>query len=223
VSDVLNIISSLVALVGFAAAAAMSVVLAVRLGKKRSPIVYVSAALAFALLALVSLSNLLEYAGVTTALDTVEDNAELLFFPLLILCAFGIEAQALIDERARAARVLQQQNDMLMSIVDTTPVGIMIVTPNGQIIFANEPARNMLGVYEELPTGVLRHAKWSMTDVDGRPAALNEMVGIERITNARRVLRFPDGTKQQFIFSATPMNDATESLGGAVVALEAIG
>jgi hypothetical protein len=62
-----------------------------------------------------------------------------------------------------------------------------------------------------------------MTDVDGRPATLGELVGVEKIANARRIVRFPDGTKQQFIFSATPMNDATENLGGAVVALEAIG
>lgn len=180
-------------------------------------------AAAMGLYLFVSLSNFAEYSGVTSHFDLYEDYAELLFVPLLVLASFASESQLLLDERSQSAALLQQQNDLLMNIVDTSPVGIMIVSPGGHITFANDPARNMLSIYEERATGQLVHAAWTMVDPNGEETSLDALVSTEPVTGARRVINFPDGRRQQFLFSVTPMNDATASLGGAVVAVEAAG
>jgi PAS domain-containing protein len=170
----------------------------------------------------VGVSNMLQYAGITETLDLFEDYAELLFAPLLILAAAATEAQIRLDDRTHAASLLQQQNDLLMNIVDTSPVGIMIVAPGGHITFANDPARNMLGIAESPDTGMLTHPAWTLADADGHDAPLGDLVAGRPVSGARRVLTWPDARRQQFMFSVTPMNDATASLGGAVIAVEAI-
>jgi PAS domain-containing protein len=179
-------------------------------------------AAAMALYTFVGFSNVLQYAGITEALDLFEDYAELLFAPLLILAAAATEAQIRLDERSHSASLLQQQSDLLMNIVDTTPVGIMIVAPGGHITFANDPARRMLGITESADTGMLTHQAWTLTDPGGRDAPLQDLVGHTPISGARRVLTWPDGRRQQFMFSVTPMGDATSALGGAVIAVESV-
>jgi PAS domain-containing protein len=177
---------------------------------------------AMGLYAFVGLSNVLEYSGVTSALDLIEDYAELLFVPLLILASYATEAQMRLDERAHAGNLLQQQNDLLLNIVDTTPVGIMIVAPGGHITFANDPARNMLSIAMDHDTGMLAHPDWHLSSPEGGEVPLDSLVSGQAVSGARRILTWPDGRRQQFMFSVTPMNDATKTLGGAVVAFEAV-
>ncbi len=189
-------------------------------GRSRTPLIALAAAMA--LYTFVGFSNVVQYAGITDALDLFEDYAELLFAPLLILAAAATEAQIRLDERSHSANMLQQQNDLLMDIVDTSPVGIMIVAPGGHITFANDPARHMLGIAESPDTGMLTHPAWTLVDAEGGAAPLENLAGDQRISGARRIMTWPDGRRQQFMFSVTPMSDASSSLGGAVVAVEAV-
>jgi PAS domain-containing protein len=213
-------ITSFVTVAAFAAAAVISLVLLVRRPPTHSPMPYIAFAMAMTLYALVAASNFFQYSGITEYFDLYEDYAELLFAPLLVLAAYGVEAQSTIDERSRSAALVQQQVDLLMAVIDTSPVGIMIVAQGGHVTFANDPARNLLHLEEDPSTGLIRHAAWTMTDVTGAPTSLGDLVGREPTHGARRLVTWPGGRSQQFLFNATPMNDSDASLGGAVVAVE---
>lgn len=213
-------IASLVTVAAFTAAALVGLVLLVKRPPTHSPMPYIAFAMAMTLYALVAASNFLQYSGITEYFDLYEDSAELLFAPLLVLAAYGVEAQSTIDERSRSAALVQQQVDLLMAVIDTSPVGIMIVAQGGHVTFANEPARNLLHLEEDQSTGLIRHAEWKMADVTGAPTSLGDLVGSEPTHGARRLVTWPDGRSKQFLFNATPMNDSNAALGGAVVAVE---
>lgn len=187
-------------------------------GGSSAPMLILAAA--FMLEAFIGFSNVLQYAGVTGALDLFEDFAEILFAPLVVFSLFATEVQLRLREQERASRVVQSEHDMLLSIVDTTPSGILIVAPGGHITFANEAARSMLGVAEDEGTGRLTAEAWEMTDESGAASSLGELLDAPEATGLKRAIVFPDGKRSALIFSVTTMGDHSSELGGAVVAVE---
>ncbi len=208
--------------VGFGVAAILAVrrVPARSSGRMRLPMV--ALALAMSMYCMTGVSDTLQYAGVTDRLDPYEDYAEILFVPLLLLAAFGDMTQERDAERARSARLLENQNELLVSVLETSPVGIMIVAPGGQVVFANEPARQLLRISEDPSTGRLVAAPSAMRTVQGTTTSLAEIVTRPPALGTRYVYEWRDGHKLQALLSVTPMSDRTAALGGAVVAVEAV-
>lgn len=94
---------------------------------------------------LVSFSNLLEHAGITSAFDVYEDFAEVLYVPLVAWAAYSrLSAERLLDAR-RAEETIRREHELLTHIVETTPAGILVVDTEGTVSFANEVAERILG------------------------------------------------------------------------------
>lgn len=187
-------------------------------GGSNAPMLILAAAMG--LEAFIGLSNFLQYSGITSSLDLLEDYAEILFAPLIVFTLVATETQLRLREQARAARVLQQEHDMLLNIVDTTPAGILIVAPGGHITFANDAAREMLGITEDADTGQLLPGMQAIVDEAGRESSLDELLAAEGAGPINRTLVFADGVRTDLRFTVTTMSDRTNALGGAVVGVE---
>lgn len=183
---------------------------------------------AMALYAMVGVSNTLEHLGVTAALDVYEDYMELLFVPLLAYAAHQAYMRSLLNERGRAFWALDRQHEMMLSVIDTVPCGIVIVDDTGRVTFANSAARRILMVSEDASTGTQRPADWVAVDADGSPQGSGEpgrLPAIASVTGSdvtQRIL-WPDGETTVLSVSSTTMLSQGGAPGGSVVAFEVVG
>lgn len=125
---------------------------------------------------------------------------------------------------AAAQRVAKASHDMLLGVVDTSPIGIVVVDPAGDITFANAYADSVLGhcdtefaskecVVKVVPAGASPepHARTFDVSLVGRPATseLWECVA-------------PDGTRTQIQLSARPYHGSSGAPTGSVVVFGSI-
>ena len=176
---------------------------------------------AMSLYAFVGVSNILEHAGITAFFDLYEDFAEILFVPALAYVASTMYQNQQIDSQQKAARVMRQQNDLLLNIVDTVPGGILVVGPTGAVTFANEGAERLLGMTSDSGGSVSITPSWTLLDPStGEETTLAQIASGGMLSRAPLVARWPDGTQSELVFSSTPMSAHGGELGGSIVAFE---
>jgi signal transduction histidine kinase len=104
--------------------------------------------------AFTAVSNVLEHARITAALDPYEDYIEILVFPLI---AYALhEAQVAVEafRRTQAEESLEREHAFLSTVMRISPVGAMIVDRDGRITFANQTAQDLLAL-RQLDDGTL--------------------------------------------------------------------
>jgi signal transduction histidine kinase len=97
-----------------------------------------------ALYAFVGASNVAEHAGISASLDAYEDYAEVLFVPLIAYILYSRSTAEQLAAARRAEHAIRSEHDLLMSVVETTPAGILVTDAAGLVSFANDEARRML-------------------------------------------------------------------------------
>lgn len=103
---------------------------------------------AMLLLAFVALSNSLQYLGVTASLDALEDYAEVLVFPLIAYATYVMHSVQQVSDMRMTTRVARAEHDLMLSIIDATPVALVVVDEQGHVTFANDLARSVLRIEE---------------------------------------------------------------------------
>lgn len=207
---------------------AFSVALIITLTHKvDSPLVtksvrYVFAA-AMALYVFVGVSNVLEHSGITAHFDAYEDYLELLMLPALAWVASTMYLNHQLDVQRGLARSMRQQTDLLLSIVDTVPGGIIVLDLAGGITFANEGAERILGLQSDAYGSVHLTPSWTLHDpMSGTAFTLADIVAAGLITRRSFIAEWPDRRATSLTLSATPMNRASGERDGSVVAFEDI-
>ncbi|MBN2840682.1 MAG: hypothetical protein JXP37_06995, partial [Coriobacteriia bacterium] len=99
---------------------------------------------ALGLLLFVSTSNVLEHAGITSVLDAYEDYAEVLFVPLVAYILYSRSTAEQLVAARTAENATRREHELLMSVVDTTPAGIMVADSSGDVRFSNDAARQLI-------------------------------------------------------------------------------
>lgn len=92
----------------------------------------------------VSISNVLEHSGIAPAFDEYEDYAEVLFVPLLAYVLYSRSAAERLLRATSAETEARHEHELMTSIVDTTPAGILLADAEGAIVFANARAMEIL-------------------------------------------------------------------------------
>jgi len=193
-----------------------------------SPLVTKSVRLVFAaamgLYVFVGVSNLLEHSGIAAVFDTYEDFAEILFIPAIAYVVSTMLQNQQLDTQAKTARLMRQQNDLLLNIVDTVPGGILVVGPTGTVTFANDGAEQLLGMTSDSGGSVRIEPSWTLVDTQtGTTTSLAQIASGGALARKPLTARWPDGTQTELVFSSTPMSAQGGELGGSVVAFEAAG
>jgi PAS domain S-box-containing protein len=80
-----------------------------------------------------------------------------------------------VTERKQLERELREEHDILTGILDTSPIGIAVVGPDGTLSFANEHAEQIYGrPREELDEFSHDDPRWDLVDEHGDPLADGE-------------------------------------------------
>lgn len=216
------VLADVVSFVAFAAALIMALTLRVESPLITKAVRYVFAA-AMGLYVLVGISNLLEHSGITSHFDAYEDYLELLFLPAMAWVASTMYLNDQLDAQRRLARTMRHQNDLLLSIVDTVPGGIIVLDLVGGITFSNEGAERILGLQSDTMGSVHLTPSWVLRDpMTGTELTLADIVTAGTITRRTFIAEWPDRRATSLMLSATPMSRANGEREGSVVAFEDI-
>ena len=207
---------------------AFSIALVVTLtAKTDSPLITRSVRFVFAaamgLYVLVGISNVLEIAGITAHFDRYEDYLELLFMPAIAWTASAIYLNRQIETQRRLARSMRSQNDLLLSIVDTVPGGIIVLDIAGGIAFSNQGAERILGLQSDTGGSLHLTPSWTLRNpLSGQNVTLSDIATAGIIVRRPYIAEWPDRRSTSLTLSATPMYGRDGEFEGSVVAFEDI-
>lgn len=212
-------VSDMISMLAFAVV--LGLVLALPLGPRARAIRVVKwlGVVLMSLYLFVGLSNTLQWTNVTSVLDPYEDYAKILFVPTIAYIVYALAAAQRLDLSRQAEKSLRQQHDLLESIVETSPTGIMVVEPDGLVSFANDRARELLEL--ESVDGAGRYTVGESVQMGSEPGqrrAAAEVLGefAER-GRAQGVTRFVERPGERTVaieISAKPLSEK----GGSVLA-----
>jgi diguanylate cyclase (GGDEF)-like protein/PAS domain S-box-containing protein len=135
---------------------------------------------------------------------------------------FGSE----IIERQRLEEVLQRELDLLARVMETSPVGILMLEPSGKIVIASEQAETMLGLmkteqgYSTPLWGIGNEAGNLITEQNQLWQQVIESK--QSVYNVHQTIVFADGHQLLVSINGSPIFDETEKLEGVVFTVEDI-
>jgi PAS domain S-box-containing protein len=153
--------------------------------------------------------------------------------PVILIYPLGTALLgALMVNRLRRERVdeaLQKERDLLGRITETSPVGITFVNRDGQIVFANQRAEQILGLTKDQITHHSYNAPiWNITTESGHPFPEDElpfqrvMKTAKPVFDLRHAIEWPEGTRVYLSINAAPLLDVGGRADGMVATLEDI-
>ncbi len=120
-----------------------------------------------------------------------------------------------------------RNSDLLDRILETSPVGIVVVEPSGTISLANGRAEDMLGLTrDEITSRTYTQPEWHITYDDGTPIRPDEHPVTRVLVTGKPVygfehwLELPDGTERWLSSNSAPVFDAEGEVDCVVVGLE---
>ena len=146
------------------------------------------------------------------------ENGELLY-------AFGL----MHDEtnRKEAENTLRRERDLLARIMETSPAGITVVDRDGQLVFANRKAEQVLGLRKDtLAQRSYNASEWRITDYDGHSFPDEQLPFVqvmrtgEAVFDVRHAIEWPDGRRVLLSINATPLFDDKGETDGMVASVE---
>ncbi|MCY3023350.1 MAG: PAS domain S-box protein [Planctomycetota bacterium] len=133
-----------------------------------------------------------------------------------------------VTERKRVEEALQESEERLARIVETTPDGIVVLDSEGRITFANAAAESILGLPRSaMLARTCTDPAWRITSVGGMPLP-DEKLPFAQVkqTNlpvyAEQAIERPDGSRVILEITAAPLHDGAGSFAGMVASLSDI-
>jgi PAS domain S-box-containing protein len=122
---------------------------------------------------------------------------------------------------------LQTQERLSNRIVAASPIAIVVYDVNGDVILANERAKELLGAaIEELDAAAYEEASWDLYDADGEYVTTEKLpsrrvIEGEEFRNEEHVVETGDGRRQSVFVYGAPLRDGDGVIDGAIIPFEA--
>ena len=164
--------------------------------------------------------NLLSIAGLSTELlGEVEAYAEVLFPILALFTLFSSYSNQQMRDIKRAQRAMQASQALTSEIIDLAPAGILLLNQAGQIVFANETARDILDLHDDPDTCDVVTADWTVTCADGgENPDFSGLLGHDIGKPVRCKVMWPSGWVIEIDVSTQQMGSSQDSLPRGYVA-----
>jgi PAS domain S-box-containing protein len=134
-----------------------------------------------------------------------------------------------ITELINAQNILQKEKDLLNLIVETSPTGITLVDKEGNIIFANSEAENILGINKnQIKKRVYNDPSWEIESIDGSPFPENNLPfnivknTLKPVYNVKHAIKFPDSRRVLLSINSSPMLTENGEFDGIVCSIQDI-
>lgn len=157
------------------------------------------------------------------ALDPVVTSIEMLWVPLILFGVYALYSQQQLADSIDARHAVVRASEMLESVMDTAPAGIIVLNDVGAITFANPEARRLLDMDEELGASA-PDPGWSVHVGDepdrtaDRRGDFRDLLGPDPLLNAAVTVSWPNGWRRRLVVNTTPFADEAGAVNGAVAA-----
>ncbi len=148
---------------------------------------------------------------------------------ITVLLIFIIFLDRNIKKRKNVERELQRERDLMGSIMETSPMGILVMDQQGKIIFANDQAARVHGVSSDEMIGRMHSDPiWKITAHDGSPfpaerLAFNRVMKIRNaVLDIRNAIHWTDGRRVLLSINASPLFGADGDIQKVVSTVEDI-
>ncbi|MBD3306519.1 PAS domain S-box protein [candidate division KSB3 bacterium] len=132
-----------------------------------------------------------------------------------------------IDERRRAEEKLRREHDFIARITEMSPVGIVMISPEGHIVLSNQRATHILGLTkDEIAQRSYNTPEWRITDYEGRAFPDKQLPFRQVITtgqpvsDVRHAIEWPDGRRVLLSVNAAPIFDERGQIDGIIATVE---
>jgi PAS domain-containing protein len=197
-----SITEDILPLLGFTAAFVVLLLVPVRPGGtfSRSAKVFFAASILCYLLSTAA-SILAHPELMPTAFDPVVNSIELMWVPFMLFGVYSLYAHQRLVDAVSAQRGVIHASEMLESIVETTPAGIVVLNDAGQITFANGEARRLLDIEDDVSSTLTSPGCTVRVCEDGGAGEpmpdFSELLRPEPLTDALVVVEWPSGWRRR--------------------------
>jgi len=133
-----------------------------------------------------------------------------------------------VTDRVEAQQNLQRERDLTEAIMNTSVAALVIVDADGDILFANDRAGEILGRAPDVLRGTPHTELGTLADLDGdeRPPDdwpfSNILAEEEPVSGERYMFERPDGTVRYLSVNGAPLRDSTGNVRQVVFSIEDI-
>jgi PAS domain S-box-containing protein len=134
-----------------------------------------------------------------------------------------------ITDRRQAEEALRRERDLVAQLMETSPISITMAGRDGEIIFANARAEEVLGLSRaEITSRTYDAPDWRIADIDGGPFAESElpfrrvMATKKPVYDVRHAVEWPDGRRRILSINGAPLLDPSGDIERVVFAIEDI-
>ena len=132
-----------------------------------------------------------------------------------------------INSLKSSREALKKERDLVAKIMETSPVGITMVSSEGRISFANTQAEKILGIArQEIAERTYNAPGWRITDLEGEPFP-EEKLPFRQVLdtgkpvfNVRHAVEKPDGQTAYLSINSAPLFDERGRIDGMVSTIE---
>ncbi len=140
-----------------------------------------------------------------------------------------MSALADITEQKTAEEALARERALLRKVMETSPVGIVVLDRRGEILFANAFSEQLLGLERSRISGRTYNApEWEISSVEGDPFPEEKlpfrrvMDSGEPVFDVRHAVSRPDGARVFLSVNAAPLREEDGEVTGVVTVMEDI-
>jgi PAS domain-containing protein len=168
-------------------------------------------------------SILTHFMTIPAAVQTIVDDVEVLWIPFILFGVYSMYARQQLNDAYAAQQSVEQTSEMMESIVETTPAGIVVLDATGWITFANSAARRLLDLEEDPDLCSVRTPGW-LVRCGETPAATEPRSDFRDLVTALPVeglpitVEWPNGWKRRLSVNSEPVRSGDGQVTGAIVA-----
>ncbi len=134
-----------------------------------------------------------------------------------------------ITERKTAETDLKKKNDLIIKLMETSPVGIVTLDGEGSISYANKRAEEILGLSKSSITSrPYNTPAWTISALDGGPYPEDQLPFNlvksrgKAVFDIRHAINLPDGTRIALSIHASPIQGEEGRFEGIIATIENI-
>ncbi len=156
-------------------------------------------------------------------LDPAITSIELLWVPFIVFGVYALYAHQQLTDAVSAQHAVTKAGEMLESVMETAPAGIVVLNDAGAITFANGEARRLLDIADDSPAS-LTSSEWAVKVTQDHDEGVqarhdfHQLVVSEPKHGTPVLVSWPNGWHRHLVVNAAPFEDASGAVGGAVAA-----
>jgi PAS domain-containing protein len=167
-------------------------------------------------------ANILSHFGLfPDVLDPAIVSIELLWVPFILFGVYSLYSNQQLNDAIASRHAVKKAGEMLESVMETAPAGIIVLSSAGRITFANGEARRLLDISDDGPDALM-HSDWSVRSGDDAAAAsdfrrdFRDLVTADPLVDVKIQVSWPNGWHRHLAVNTAPFDDGSCGVGGAV-------